>query len=31
MPGSQGSQEQAVTKWLLEMYDAGTEIRVIQR
>ena len=31
MPGSQGSQEQAVTEWLLEMYDAGTELRVIQR
>ena len=31
MPGSQGSQEQAVTEWLLEMHDAGTELRVIQR
>ena len=31
MPGSEGSQEQAVTEWLLEMYDAGTELRVIQR
>ena len=31
MPGSQGSQEQAVTEWLLEMFDAGTELRVIQR
>ena len=31
MPGSQKSQEQAVTEWLLEMYDAGTELRVIQR
>ena len=31
MPGSQKSQELAVTEWLLEMYDAGTELRVIQR
>ena len=31
MPGSEGSQEQAVTEWLLEMFDAGTELRVIQR
>ena len=31
MPGSQGSQEQAVTEWLLEMYEAGAELRVIQR
>ena len=31
MPSSQGSQEQAVTEWLLEMYDAGAELRVIQR
>ena len=31
MPGSQGSQEQAVTEWLLEMFDAGAELRVIQR
>ena len=31
MPGSQKSQEQAVTEWLLDMYDAGTELRVIQR
>ena len=31
MPGSQGSQAQAVTEWLLEMFDAGTELRVIQR
>ena len=31
MPGSQKSQEQAVTEWLLEMHDAGTELRVIQR
>ena len=31
MTGSQGSQEQAVTEWLLQMYDAGTELRVIQR
>ena len=29
MPGSQKSQEQAVTEWLLEMYDAGAELRVI--
>ena len=31
MPDSQKSQEQAVTEWLLEMYDAGAELRVIQR
>ena len=31
MPGSQKSQPQAVTEWLLAMYDAGTELRVIQR
>ena len=31
MPGSQGSQAQAVTEWLLEMHDAGTQLRVIQR
>ena len=31
IPGSQKSQEQAVTEWLLEMYDAGAELRVIQR
>ena len=31
MTGSQGSQEQAVTEWLLAMYDAGTELSVIQR
>ena len=31
MPGSQKSQEQAVTEWLLAMFDAGTELRVIQR
>ena len=31
MTGSQGSQEQAVTEWLLEMYDAGAELRTIQR
>ena len=31
MTGSQGSQKQAVTEWLLEMHDAGTELRVIQR
>ena len=31
MPGSQGSQKQAVTEWLLAMFDAGTELRVIQR
>ena len=31
MPGSQESQAQAVTEWLLEMHDAGTELRVIQR
>ena len=31
MPGSQGSQAQAVTEWLLAMFDAGTERMVIQR
>ena len=31
MPGSQKSQPQAVTEWLLAMYDAGTELIVIQR
>ena len=31
MPGSQQSQQQAVTEWLLTMFDAGTELRVIQR
>ena len=31
MPGSQQSQAQAVTEWLLAMYDAGTELSVIQR
>ena len=31
MPGAQGSQAQAVTEWLLAMFDAGTEHRVIQR
>ena len=31
MPGSQKSQEQAMTEWLLAMYDAGTELRVVQR
>ena len=31
MPGSQGSQEQGVTEWLLEMFDAGAELRAIQR
>ena len=31
MPGSQGSQAQAVTEWLLAMFDAGAELRVIQR
>ena len=31
MPGSQQSQEQAVTEWLLAMFDAGTELNVIQR
>ena len=31
MPGSQGSQAQAVTEWLLAMFDAGTELSVIQR
>ena len=30
-PGSQQSQQQAVTEWLLAMFDAGTELRVIQR
>ena len=31
MPGSQQSQQQAVTEWLLAMFDAGTELKVIQR
>ena len=31
MPVSQQSQQQAVTEWLLAMFDAGTELRVIQR
>ena len=31
MPGSQERQEQAVTEWLLEMFDAGAELRAIQR
>ena len=31
MPGSEGSQAQAVTEWLLAMFDAGTELNVIQR
>ena len=31
MPGSQKSQELAMTEWLLAMYDAGTELSVIQR
>ena len=31
IPGSQGSQAQAVTEWLLAMYDAGTELGTIQR
>ena len=31
MPGSQKSQELAMAEWLLAMYDAGTELRVIQR
>ena len=31
IPGSQRIQEQAVTEWLLAMYDAGTDLRVIQR
>ena len=31
IPGSQGSQEQAVTEWLLQMFDAGTELSAIQR
>ena len=31
MTGSQGSQQQAVTEWLLAMFDAGTELKVIQR
>ena len=30
-PGAQKSQEQAVTEWLLEMFDAGAELSVIQR
>ena len=31
MPGSQKSQKQAVTEWLLQMHDASAELRVIQR
>ena len=31
MAGSQQSQQQAVTEWLLATFDAGTELRVIQR
>ena len=31
MTGSQKSQKQAVTEWLLAMFDVGTELRVIQR
>ena len=31
MTGSQGNQAQAVTEWLLEMFDAGTEPSVIHR
>ena len=31
IPGSKKSQELAVTEWLLAMYDAGTELSVIQR
>ena len=31
MPGSQKSQEQALTAWLLEIHDAGAELRVIQK
>ena len=31
MPGSQKSQELSMTEWLLAMYDAGAELRVIQR
>ena len=31
MPGSQQSQKQAVTEWLLAMFDTGAELRVIQR
>ena len=31
MPGSQKSQEQAVTEWLLAIFDAGAELKVIQR
>ena len=31
MPGSQKSQEQAVTEWLLAIFDAGSELDVIQR
>ena len=31
MPGSQGSQKQAVTEWLLQMFDAGTELSAIRR
>ena len=30
MPGSQKSQEQAVTEWLLAIFDAGAELKVIQ-
>ena len=31
MPGSQENQQQAVNEWLLQMYDAGTALSVIQR
>ena len=31
MPGSQGSQEQAVTEWLLQMFRADAELSVIQK
>ena len=31
MPSSQKSQELVMAEWLLAMYDAGTELRVIQR
>ena len=31
MAGSQQSQQQAVTEWLLATFDAGTELKVIQR
>ena len=31
IPRSQGSQEQAVTEWLLQMFDAGAELSAIQR